>query len=520
MRRRGTPSHAPGIVRHDDRTLEIGDRTLGGDTTGVAVRGGTLTILAQALRHVMGLGSTVVLARLLTPADFGLVAMVVAVTSFVGIFRDLGLSTSTVQRFDLEAPQVSTLFWVNVVFGVATAAMVVALAPAVARFFGDERLTGITVLAAVTFICGGLTAQHRALLRRQMRFGTLAVIDTTAVGSSVGAAIALATYGAGYWALAVMPPVVAAVTAAGVWIGCDWRPGPPVRGAGVRSMLVFGANLTGAHLCAALQSNLDNVLIGKVWGAGPLGFYTKAYQLLRLPASLVEQPVGQVAVSLLCRLQHEPERYRAWYQKGVGLLVWFGMPVVALSFVAAERIVAVVLGPQWSETVPVFRLLAPAAFVLTFDQALSWVYLSFGQTHRMLRWALFASTVVVMAFFAGLPWGPRGVAAAFSVAVCALRIPAIVYCLRGSPLGPRDLLGVLWRPAVASIGAAVLLALANAFLLAEVGPIAGLAIDVLAYGLLYLTCWCLLPRGRAILTDILRLSRELAPRVEPAADPG
>ncbi|MFQ5490160.1 MAG: lipopolysaccharide biosynthesis protein, partial [Phycisphaerae bacterium] len=381
-----------------------------------SVRGGAATLLAQFLKHfVIGLAATAILARLLSPEDFGLLAMVAAFTNFLARFQDLGLSMATVQRRDISHAQVSNLFWINLALGLLAAGLTAAFAPLVAWFYGQPELTTVTAALGAAFIFGGLTVQHRALLRRQMRFTALAGVQLTAAIGGALAGIASARMGAGYWALVVMQLVSAVLTALGVWIACGWRPGWPSRDTGVRSMLAFGGNLTAANLLNYLVRNLDNVLIGWRWGADALGLYANAYKLLLLPIRQFNTPLTNVAIPALSRLQDKPDQYRAFFKKGIQLLTTVGMPMVAFLAVDADNVILLVLGDKWGGAAPIFRLLAPAAFLGTFNVATGWVYVSTGQVDRQLRWVVFSSPVIILAFIVGLPFGPTGVAASLSL---------------------------------------------------------------------------------------------------------
>ena len=218
------------------------------DLKGRSVRGGAVTMAAQGVTFFIRMGSTMVLARLLTPQDFGLIAMVTAVTGFVVMFKDMGLSMATVQKAEINHGQISTLFWINVVLSLGVMLVTAALAPAIAWFYGEPRLTWITLALAGAFVFGGLTVQHQALLRRSMRFGTLALIGIIGMLVGIVAAIIAAWYGAGYWALVIMQLSGAIAGAIAVWVACGWRPSLPVRCSGVREMLAFGGNLTGFNI--------------------------------------------------------------------------------------------------------------------------------------------------------------------------------------------------------------------------------------------------------------------------------
>ncbi|MHC4216434.1 MAG: oligosaccharide flippase family protein, partial [Planctomycetota bacterium] len=210
-----------------------------------SIQGGTFSITAQASRFCLQLGSMVVLGRLLDVEDFGLVAMVFVVTNFVAMFKDMGLSMATVQKPEINHKQISTLFWINLTISVLMTIVTIGIAPVISWFYEEPRLTWITVVSSLAFIFGGFTIQHQALLRRQMRFGVLALIQITSMLVGVLAGIVLAWCGGGYWAIVIIPLVTAVVASIGVWLTCGWRPGLPVRNSGVRTMLAFGGHVTG-----------------------------------------------------------------------------------------------------------------------------------------------------------------------------------------------------------------------------------------------------------------------------------
>ncbi|MCG8404650.1 MAG: lipopolysaccharide biosynthesis protein [Phycisphaerales bacterium] len=479
------------------------------DLRGRSVRGGAITLIAQGGRFAIELSATAVLARLLLPEDFGLIAMVLAITGFVARFKDLGLAMSTVQRAEINHQQVSTLFWVNVVFGVAIMLFTAAMAPLVAWFYKEPRLIWVTVGLATGFLFGGLTVQHQALLRRQMRFADLARIQVAAAALASAAGIFSAWLGAGYWALVIMQLVAAATIAIGVWIMCGWRPGAPTRASGVGSMLAFGGNLTAAAILNYVVRNLDNVLVGWRWGAGALGFYSKAYQLVLLPVRKFNSPVSTVAIPTLSHLQNKADLYRGYYRRGIMLVATVSMPIVAFAFAAADDIVMVVLGPKWIEAIRIFRVLAPAAMVTAINVATTWVFVSLGQPQRMLRWNVIEAVVTTLAFIIGLRWGAIGVAAGCSVALSALWLPSIVYCFKTSPLKIADLLGMIWRPALSSTVAAVVILALGAFVLPSVPSLISLTLNLAIYCCAYVLLWMIVPNGRRMIWETLQLVREL-----------
>jgi len=512
-------AHGGSATAPEPREKHFRTEHLVDDLRGRSVRGGAHTVLGQMASFVLQLGSTAVLARLLVPQDFGLIAMVMAVTGFVQMFKDLGLSVATVQRAEINHEQISTLFWVNMALSGALMLLTAVLAPMIAWFYGEPRLIGITLALSTTFLLGGLTVQHQALLRRQMRFGTLALIAIGSQAVAVAVGITSATLGAGYWALVIMIASNSAANAAFVWIACRWRPGLPVRGSGVRTMLAFGGQLSVAQFLGYVRRNIDKVLLGATAGAGPLGLYAKSYQLLLLPINQINRPMRRVALPALSRLQHDPERYRRFYSKAIGLLVTCGMPLVVFAFVDVEKVVLTVLGDQWHASIRIFQFLTPMAFIGTFNIAGGWVNLSLGRGDRNLRANMMSTSVLLIAILSGLSNGPLGVAAAISLAGVLSRGPILAYQLHGSHVSMRDVGGAMWRPAAASILAGVLLYASRSLLDSMNWPLVELVTGAACYGVFYLLAWSILPGGRAILWETLGLLKELRGQRRSKSDP-
>ena len=492
---------------------------LQGDLRGRSVRGGAVMLFAQGSKLVLNVGAIAILARLLTPTDFGLFAMVTAITGFLMHLKDLGLSGATVQKAEVSHAQVSTLFWINLVFGAVLAIVVAACAPLIGWFYGEPRLNAMTIALAASFLITGLAVQHRALLKRRMRFTALAVTDLVSVLIGIIAGVAAALGGLSYWALVIRQLAMTAGLAAVLWLACGWRPGRPARAAGVRSMLAFGGNLTGANLLVAATRQFDKLLLGWRWGAVSLGYYSKAYQLLLLPVQQINQPLSNVAIPTLSRLQDDPPRFVSFYRHGLQIMAALGMPTAVFLFAAAEHVVLTVLGEQWRDTVPIFHRLAPAAFVGSFGIATTWLYVALGQTGRQLRWAVFSSLVIAVGLLIGLRWGALGVAAAFSITLCGLCVPGIMYCVRTMPVTLGDIFGVLWRPAIAAVVGGLVLFVFNHFSPLGGPPIVSLAVDFVVYLAAYGGCWVVLPDGPRIMRDVFSLVSLLRQRGAEADPP-
>lgn len=392
------------------------------------VRGGAVTLSAQGVKFGLKLGSTAILARLLTPADFGLIAMVTVVTGFVEMFKDAGLSTATVQRERITHAQVSTLFWINVALSALIMCVIAAMAPAIAWFYGDARLLPVTLALSGTMIFGGLAVQHQALLRRKMQFGRLAVIEIASMTAGIAAAVAMAWFGFTYWSLVGMTAATAATTALLSFTLSGWIPGLPVRGSGVMPMLKFGSNLAGYQMINHLSRNADNFAIGWWWGPGVLGIYSRSYALLFLPWYQVLAPLHGVVLPGLCRLTTDELTFRTYYRRSLSVVAWLSFGIIGVCCIYVNELVSIVMGPAWSGVVPLFLLLSPTAAIMSVRAATVWVYSSVGEMGRQLRYGAISAIVLVVAILSACPFGPEWVAIAVSVVQIVQFLVSVPVC--------------------------------------------------------------------------------------------
>jgi len=446
-------------VRTTDRNQSSADSLFGATTTSdlkkKSVRGVAATVLSQGLTFSIQTGSTIVLARLLSPEDFGLQAMVVTMSGFLYLFRDAGLSVATVQREILTHEQTSTLFWVNVAVGAVLTIVAVAVAPFLVTFYTEPRLLLMTMASAPAFFFNSLAVQHRALLNRAMRFDTLAKVDVLCLGISAGVAVSLAATGYGYWALVAMTVSNPLLMMAGVWLMMPWRPGSPRRGSGVRSMLNFGAAVTLNGVVVYLAYNTEKILLGRFWGAEALGLYGRAYQLANLPVNQLNSAIGVVAYPALARVQNEADRLRTSFLKGYSIVVSLTIPVTITCAVFAEEIVRTLLGPKWLAAVPVLRLLSPTMLAFALINPFGWFLQATGRIRRSLNMAFAIAPVVILGVALGLPHGPTGVAVGYSVAMVALVPPLIAWGMHGTTMTAGDYINSIKRPVVAGVLAGI-----------------------------------------------------------------
>ncbi|MEM9507013.1 MAG: lipopolysaccharide biosynthesis protein [Cyanobacteria bacterium P01_E01_bin.35] len=488
-----TPKVDNDFFRTDNLKSNLKDRS---------VRGGAATVGAQGIKFFLQTGTTLALARLLVPEDFGLIGMVTVIINFVQLFKDLGLSTATIQKQQINQEQVTTLFWINLAVSFVITAIVILLSPIIAWFYQEQRLRAIICVLGTIFVFGGLTVQHQALLKRKMHFGSLAKVEIASVFFSVIIALSAASLGLGYWSLVLMQLAQASANAIGVWIACSWRPGLPTKTNEVASLLAFGGNITGYRITNYFSRNLDNILLGQYWGAQQLGLYAMAYKLLLLPIQQINAPITSVALPALSRLQNEPNNYKNYYHKALLLITSVSMPLVAFMFVAIDKIVLIALGEKWLDTIPIFQYLMPAAFIGTFNVVGGWVLISLNRANRLFKLGVATSIVNIIIFLISIRWGAIGVAAAYGFSRIIIVFPILRYTYRGTFLSLKELFITLSRPMLASIGSMVISIVINQYFINDLNAFLGLVVNFVLYTVFYFLIWLILPDGKSTLKNL------------------
>jgi O-antigen/teichoic acid export membrane protein len=409
---------------------------------------------ASVGQQILNFAVTAVLARLLVPADFGLVATVAVFTGFVSLFIDFGLGAALIQRETLAERHRSSAFWMNLAAGIALATLVAALAPLLARFFDEPRLVDLTLVLSLNFVVGSLGIVQSALLQRSMNFRRLGAIgiSSTVIGGAV--AIAMAVAGYGVWSLIGQLIATTAVRTALLWAASDWRPRRFIDREAMRELWRFSGNLAGFTAVNYWARSADNLLIGKFVGATGLGIYSRAYNLMLLPIDQISTVTARVMFPALSRIQQNPPRVKRAYLRAIGIIGLLSFPITAGLFVVAEPFILSLYGAKWEAVVPVLQILCVAGLLQPVLATVGWIYQSQGRTDWLMRWGLVASAAIVSAFGIGIHWGVKGVATAYAIVIYALLYFAFAI--------PGKLIGMRFREVVLALRGPLVSALAMA----------------------------------------------------------
>ena len=346
---------------------------------GRTVSSGFITVTSQGVQLALTLVSTMILARLLTPRDFGLVAMVWTVMSFLRVFKEAGLSTATVQREGITHAQVSNLFWINIAVSGFVSVLVAATAPLVAWFYKEPRLVGVTLALSITFFLAGSAVQHLALLNRQMRFKAIAVIQIGSILAGVLVGVGMAWENYGYWSLVGLNLTTNLVACLMTWPISRWRPQFFKRHSGTRPLFHFGANLTAGAFVYSLARGLDGLLIGRFCGAVSVGMYTRAAALLSRPLEQIMSPIQAVFLPALSRLQTRPDHYRQTFLQLYEAIALTSFLFTGMCFGLARPLTLVLLGPKWEAASAIFACFTFAALQYPLSNCATWLYASQGR---------------------------------------------------------------------------------------------------------------------------------------------
>jgi PST family polysaccharide transporter len=466
---------------------------------------------------------TVTLARLLTPADFGVVTMVTTVSLLLSSFGLNGFSEAVIQCEEIDHHTASNLFWLNSGVGLVLAIAFSGAASLLARFYRNPLVTDVATGLSVGIVISAASVMHLALLKRAIRFAGISTNEVVGRLVYTVVSILLASRGRGRWAL--VEGIVASQLSVtiGAWWLCPWMPGLPRRTGKTGAMIRFAAKVYGQFTLLYSTQNIDNLLVGWRFNSVALGFYKKSYDLFALTAGQLTAPLNNVALATLSRLNEDRSRFRRYLASALGMIAFAGMAMSADLTLIGRDVVRLVLGPKWSESGRIFELFGPGIGVMLLCSPIGWIHFSIGKPGRGLRWSVVQLAFTVSLFLVALAWGPAGVATAWSISYWTLLIPAFWYAGRPIGFGTSALVAAIWKYAVA----ALLAGLTTAALIRNTefsgtsssasGALWAMIIISTMFLVLYLVTVILLHRGLAPLRQLVSLLRELRPSRKGAA---
>ncbi|ANG61792.1 hypothetical protein A8C75_04395 [Marinobacterium aestuarii] len=388
--------------------------------------------MASVARALLQLAQIGVLARLLSPQDFGLMSIVSLVLGFAYIFSDMGVNAAYVQRQDVTTEQRSSLFWLNVGLSVLVTAFVMILSPAIAGFFDDDRLVPLIMLAAMTFVLSALGQQIRMTSEKALEFGPVIFIEVGAAVLGFAVAVTVAKSGFGVYSL-IWGAIVAASSGmllSWIFLAHGWRPMWHFRVADVQSYLGFGSALVISNMVNEINRNVDLILGGRMLAAAALGFYSVPRQLIFQIQNTVNPIVTRVGFPLIAEIQSDLPKVRKVYLQTLNMTASTNAPLyLGIAFFSPE-VVQVLMGDKWIAAAGLLRLLAIWGFFRSVGNPAGSLLLGMGRADLSLRWNLGLLVVVPPTLWGGSHFGSLGLAWALLGLAAALFIPGWYILIR------------------------------------------------------------------------------------------
>lgn len=395
-----------------------------------ALKGVVWSAIQNGGRQLLSLAVFFILARLLAPEAFGLVALASVFIALLEVFLDQGFSAAIIQRQDLQSEHLDTAFWTNLFIGTLITSSSIATASLAATFFKQPELTSIIRWLSVSFLLRSLCAVQDAIFQRNLAFKTLAIRSLVAesVGSLVGVIMAFMEFGV--WSLVARQLVSDVVQVLVLWWASDWRPKFQFSQKHFQNLFSFGINIVGINLLLFFNKRTDDFLIGYFLGPIPLGYYAIAYQVFTIITQLLSYVTGSpVARSLFSRLQQEPERLRQAFYTVTRVASLIAIPTCIGVTLLAPELVKVLFGTQWTKSIPVIQILSFVSVVNSIGSFSNIVIQACGKPSWNLLLGLINTPANLIAFSVAVRWGIVAVALAFAIRAY-LFFPIPLFCVR------------------------------------------------------------------------------------------
>lgn len=490
-----------------------------------AVKSAGINIASQFIAFVAHTVGVIVLARLLTPKDFGLVAMVTAFSIWLMNFGLNGFTEFIIQKEQISKREVSAIFWTHVILSLLLAFGFTGCGFLLVDFYNEPDLKGISIAMSTSFVFYALFTSHFALLKREMKFGLIAIVQLVAMILSIILSITAAFAKMGYWAIVIRQLTIPIVTMVAAWILCPWRPGRPGNFSTAVPGLKYAVKVYSNFSIGYLNRSIDKVLLGKFHGSELLGNYDRAYHLSSMPAGQILTPLHSVALSTLSRLQNDKERFLSYYTKAVSMVAFLGTIAAVGLTLSARDLIPLLLGQEWVEAGSVVMAFGPGIAAMLVYGTHSWLHLSLGTPGRWLRWNLVDAVSSIVAFVIAAPFGAIAMAIAYSARSFVLIIPALWYAGRPVSLDMVRLLrsiGVYFSAGIFVVSGwfyLIITWLPFTTMIAGFSPLIRIALTLFISSFLYITLVIIFQRSFASIIDIFSLMKILLSREKTGIRP-
>jgi lipopolysaccharide exporter len=408
---------------------------------GKAIKGGIWSTTATVLTTILQFGQIAILARMLTPAAFGVVSICTLVTTFFSVFVNLGFSNSIIYKQESNAKALSTLYYLNLILGVLAFTLIYFSSPLIVNFYHEPKLTKVVRLASLLFLIIYFGQIYSFLLQKELKFKAIAAIDI--VGNVVGTAATILLAYLGYEELSLIYGGLALHTTRTILQVVFGRklftPTLHFDLSGVKDHLRFGAFNLGEGVVSFIQNNSDNILIGGMLGVKALGYYTLALQLAIFPVNKLNPIILQVAYPIIAKMKDDPQNLKKSYLKILDFLIFLNLPLLAGLFITAESVVPLLYGPGWESTFPLIKIFVVISFFSCINHPLFTLVYSKGKPNILFYLNLITLIIKLpLLYVLGKYWQVTGIAVAYLIATLVYFVLnfCIVHSLIGSFMKP------------------------------------------------------------------------------------
>lgn len=357
--------------------------------------------------------SNIVLARLLTPDDYGTIGMLMIFIAVANTFVDGGFGSALIQKKEPTKEDYSTIFWWNMFLSIVLYGVLYLSAPAIARFYNLPLLSQVLRVQGLVLILNALNVIQQNQLRKQLKFKSLASATVISATLSAGIAIALAYLGWGVWALVAQQLMMSGFTATILWIINKWYPSPIFSKKSFKELFGFGGFILGSNLINTFCNNLQGLLIGKFFPPAMLGYYTQAQKLEQIASTSISNVVDQVSYPILSKFQDDKSQLIIVLKKLASSIAFATFPLMILLIIISEPLIVFLYSAKWLPSVPYFNILCIAGLASSLQGIHYYAVASIGKSKEMFIWTVIKRTLgigylIVGVYFwdiYGILWG-------------------------------------------------------------------------------------------------------------------
>lgn len=417
------------------------------------------TTFSTVFRSALQILQVAILARLLVPEDFGLMAIVTAIIGVAAILSDMGISSALIQRQEVTQQQLSSLYWLNVVAGFVMMLILAAVSPLISKFYGDTRLTSLVIITSSVFFIGAISQQLKITSSKSLHFAKQSYIEV--ISASVGflSSTGLAYSGYGVFSLAWANVISALLNTLLVWLMLSngWRPQFRLQIKEIMDFLKFGAFMVGNNLVTNLSMAADIFLGGRLLGPAALGLYSLPRNLCMQIQSSVNPIITRVGFPLMSRVQNEPDQLKMIYLNILRMTASVNIPIYIGLAVFAPEVVVLLFGEKWLISTDVLRILAVWGLLRSTKNPVGILLIATGRAKRSFKWNLFFLFIHPGVIWLGSKWGTEGLALALLLSATVNLLPSWHYlvkpcCGAGIAENIKQLVVPLWISLVAAMG--------------------------------------------------------------------